>query len=65
MKLMNPFFNQGYHLYVDNFYTSLMLFKDLFARGVQATGTILDSRRDFSDKNRKQQAKRKVRGTMR
>ena len=46
MKLMNPFFDQGYHLYVDNFYTSVTLFKDLFARGVPATGTVLESRRD-------------------
>ena len=44
---MNPFFNQGYHLYVDNFYTSVTLFKDLFARGVGATGTIIETRRDF------------------
>ena len=43
---MNPFFDQGYLLYVDNFYTSVTLFKDLFARGVLATGTVLESRRD-------------------
>ena len=47
MKLMNKFLDQGYHLYVDNFYTSVTLFKDLFARGVAATGTIIESRRDF------------------
>ena len=47
MKLMNPYFHQGYHLYVDNFYTSVTLFKDLFAKGVGATGTIREYRRDF------------------
>ena len=48
MKLMDPFFDQGYHLYVDNFYTSDTLFKDLFARGVAATGTIIENRRFYS-----------------
>ena len=67
MKLMDPFFDQGYHLYVDNFYTSVTLFKDLFARGVAATGTILENRRDFpvNLKNGKQWAKGKDRGSMR
>ena len=67
MKLMNPFFNQGYHLYVDNFYTSVTLFKDLFARGVGATGTIVETRRDFpvNLKGGKQWAKGKDRGSMR
>ena len=51
MRLMNPFFDQGYHLYVDNFYTSVTLFKDLFARGVSATGTILESKKRFSGKS--------------
>ena len=54
MKLMNPFFNQGYHLYVDNFYTSVTLFKDLFADGVGATGTIVERRR-FSGKSQEWQ----------
>ncbi|KAL9952183.1 hypothetical protein ACROYT_G039398 [Oculina patagonica] len=67
MKLMDPFFNQGYHLYVDNFYTSVTLFKDLFDRGVAATGTILENRRDFpvNLKNSKQWAKEKDRGSLR
>ena len=67
MKLMNKFLDQGYHLYVDNFYTSVTLFKDLFARGVAATGTIIESRRDFplNLRNSKQWAKGKDRGSMR
>lgn len=66
MKLMTPLLYMGYHLYADNFYTSVTLFKDLFAQGVPATGTVLESRRDFRAnlKNSKQWAKRKVRGTM-
>ena len=34
MRHIRPFLHQGYHLFVDNFYTSL------FAQGVLATGTI-------------------------
>ena len=49
MRLMRPFLHQGYHLYVDNFYTSFPLFKDLFAQGVPATGTISEKRRGFPD----------------
>ena len=66
MKLMDPLFDQGY-LYVDNFYSSLTLFKDLFARGTGATGTIMETRRDFPAnlKNSKQWAKGKPRGSMR
>ena len=42
-------FDQGYHLpvEVDNFYSSLTLCKDLFARDTGATGTIMETRRDF------------------
>ena len=67
MKLMTPLLYMGYHLYADNFYTSVTLFKDLFAQGVPATGTVLESRRDFRTnlKNSKRWAERKVRGTMR
>ncbi|XP_067045430.1 piggyBac transposable element-derived protein 4-like isoform X2 [Acropora muricata] len=67
MKLMEPYFNQGYHLYVDNFYTSVTLFKDLFAHGVRATGTIREMKRDFPEnlKNSKQWAKGKDRGSVR
>ena len=66
MKLMNPYFHQGYHLYVDNFYTSVTLVKDLFAMGAGATGTIRENRRDFPEnlKDSKVWAKGKDRGSV-
>ena len=67
MRLMAPYHNLGYHLFVDNFYSSLILFRDLFANGILATGTILDRRRSFPAalKNTKEWAKGKERGSMR
>ena len=67
MTLMHNYLNQGYHLFVDNFYTSMTLAKHLFERGTLLTGTILDSRRDFpaSLKKGKEWAKGKPKGTMR
>ena len=67
MRLMQPFLKQGYHLFVDNFYTSVNLFKHLFTQGVAATGTVLETRRDFPAclKNSKAWAKGKERGAMR
>lgn len=44
---MQPFFNQGYHLYIDNFYTSSVLVKDLLQEGVAVTGTITENSRVF------------------
>ena len=32
--------NKGYHLYVDNFYTSLALFESLYERQIYACGTL-------------------------
>ena len=67
MRLMQPFLKQGYHLFVDNFYTSVTLFKHLFTQGVAATGTVVETRRDFPAglKNSKAWAKGKERGAMR
>ena len=35
MRLMTPYYNKGYHLFVDNFYSTLILFRDLFENGVR------------------------------
>ncbi|XP_020603908.1 piggyBac transposable element-derived protein 4-like [Orbicella faveolata] len=66
-KLMGDYENQGYHLYVDNFYSSMTLAKHLFQQGILFTGTILENRKDFppSLKNGKQWAKGQPRGAMR
>lgn len=47
VQLMQNFFNQGYHLYIDNFYTSTVLVKYLFQQGVPTTGTIRENSRGF------------------
>jgi hypothetical protein len=67
MKLMQPFLHQGYHLFFDNFYTSVQLVKDLFDKGVPATGTVSENRKGFPQnlKNGKQWAKKLERGSMR
>ena len=67
MKLIQPYLNQGYHLFVDNFYTSVALLKTLFTQGVPTTGIIIETRRNFPAalKNSKVWAKRKERGAMR
>lgn len=44
MSLKHDLFNQGYHLYIDNFYSSLKLFQDLFTQGCFCTGTVRDNR---------------------
>jgi hypothetical protein len=45
MHLMDGLFNQGYRLYVDNFYSSPKLFQDLYKKGCYATGTVRDNRK--------------------
>ena len=67
MELIQPFCHQGYHFFFDNFYSSVVLFRDLFDVGVLATGTISENRRQFpvSMKNGKQWAKKLERGSMR
>ena len=47
VRLMSPYYNQGYHLFIDNFYSSVYLMKHLFQHGVIATGTILQKRKDM------------------
>ena len=59
--------NQGYRLFIDNFYTSMQLLQDLWREGVAAMGTVSENRRGFPRglRNSKQWAKGKERGSMR
>ena len=67
MKLIDPLLDQGYQLFVDNFYTSPILLKNLFLRQTPATGTITENRKGFPTKMKggKSWAKGKERGAMR
>ena len=67
MRLVSSLMNQGYHLYFDNYYTSVQLVQDLFKMEIPACGTASENRRGFpqSMKNGKQWAKGKERGSMR
>ena len=44
MNMMRGFFDKGYSLYCDNYYTSPQLFWDLFQQGTYATGTVRQNR---------------------
>ena len=48
MNLMDGLFQQGYHLFVDNFYSSPQLFKDLLDKRCLATGTVRENRKGFA-----------------
>lgn len=45
MKLLQPYWFQGYEVFVDNFYTSQILFQHLLSVEVCATGTLRTDRR--------------------
>ena len=45
MDLMRNYFGQGYRLFVDNYYSSPILFSDLWLLGCGATGTLRANRR--------------------
>ena len=47
VKLMSPLLQQEYHLYTDNFDTSVMLCSDLFERGIYCCGTATENRKCF------------------
>ena len=45
MNLASSYLNQGYKIYMDNYYTSPHLLKDLYEKGTYSTGTIAAHRR--------------------
>ena len=47
--LMEPLLNKGYHLYTDNWHTSLPLYKYLHCRGTLACETIRSNRKGFPE----------------
>ena len=47
MNLVKSIVNQGYHLFFDNFYTSVQLLRDLIGKGIRACGTIIANRKGF------------------
>ena len=49
MKLVQPFLDKGYTVYMDNFYSSPDLFQDLLDREMAATGTVRLNRRNFPE----------------
>lgn len=49
MRLMSSLLGQGYHVYMDNFYTSGPLFSALYAQLTPACGTLRFGRAGFPD----------------
>eukprot|EP01064_Diplonema_japonicum_P003829 TRINITY_DN12517_c0_g1_i4.p2 TRINITY_DN12517_c0_g1~~TRINITY_DN12517_c0_g1_i4.p2 ORF type:complete len:129 (-),score=4.77 TRINITY_DN12517_c0_g1_i4:536-922(-) len=44
-RLLSAYENKGYHLYIDNWYSSPQLFRDLKGVGIHCCGTIRKNRR--------------------
>ena len=45
LKLTEPYFNKGYKLFVDNWYTNVPLFLELEKKGIRACGTVRGNRK--------------------
>ena len=53
MRLMDRYKNRGHHLYVDNFYTSPILFSHLYEQGTGACGTLRVNRKHVPESIKK------------
>lgn len=49
LKLIEPCLDKGYTVYMDNFYSSPVLFKDLLAKNTTCTGTLRVNRKHFPE----------------
>ena len=65
MTLIKPYLRQGYRLYIDNYYTSLLLLTRLYEQGTRCVGTFRCNRGPPALQNGKSWAKRVDRGSMR
>ena len=64
MKLLAPCLHKGYTVYMDNFYASPQLFKDLLSVSTYASGTLRTNRKHFPDSLKPKAGERaKARGT--
>ena len=58
VDLMQPLLQKGYHLYTDNWYTSLPLYKYLHRQRTLACGTIRSNRKGFPEQVKSAQLRR-------
>ena len=58
VDLMQPLLQKGYHLYTDNWYTSLPLYKYHHGQGTLACGTIRSNRKGFPEQVKSAQLRR-------
>ena len=62
--LMSELKRKGYHLYMDNYYTSPKLVKDLFEDGIYSSGTVRSNRKHFPPELKPKKGQSMVRGDM-
>jgi hypothetical protein len=61
MRLLDPVLDQGYHIYMDNWYTSVPLMKELSKQKTMACGTIHPFRSVFTRLEKAERDARKKR----
>ena len=61
-ELMSELKNKGYHLYMDNYYTSPKLVKDLFKDGIYTSGTVRSNRKYFPSELKPEKGQNMIRG---